>query len=68
MALQLVILYNLGRIRPKTLFPSHLRSIRAITAVENMELGTYHFTHGPKYDIFGDEAWDLCWELDRAKS
>ena len=27
--------------------PSHLRSIRAISAVESMEVGTYHFTQAP---------------------
>ena len=46
--------------------PSHLSSIRVILAVESMEVGTYHFTWGPKYDIdahmtaiFGGEAPDL---------
>jgi hypothetical protein len=28
--------------------PSHLRLIRAVLAVESMEVGTYHFTWGPK--------------------
>ena len=39
-----------------------------------MEVGTYHFTRGPKYDVdaymatlFGGGAWDLYWESGRAK-
>ncbi len=52
--------------------PSHLSSIHAISTVENMEVGFYHFTWGsqvlsPNYDmdvymatLFGGEAWDLC--------
>ena len=28
--------------------PSHLRSICAISTVESMEVGTYHFNRGPK--------------------
>ena len=31
--------------------PSHSRSIHAISAVETMEVGTYHFTHGPKSQV-----------------
>jgi hypothetical protein len=33
---------------PKSYISSHLRSMRAIPAVESMEAGTYHFTKGPK--------------------
>jgi hypothetical protein len=51
--------------------PSPMRSIRAILAVESMEVGTDHFTRvpspNPKYDmdaymatLFGVEARDLC--------
>ena len=32
----------------QVLVPSPLRSIRAISAVESMGVGTYHFTQGPK--------------------
>ena len=54
---------------PKSYVPSHLRSICAILAIESMEVGTFHFTHGskpvsPKYDmdsymatLFGYIAW-----------
>ena len=31
--------------------PSHLRPVRAISTVESMEVGTYHFTWGPKSQI-----------------
>ena len=31
--------------------PSHLRSICAISAVERMEVGTYHFKWGPKAQV-----------------
>ena len=33
---------------PKPLVPSHLRPICAILAVESIEVGTHHFTWGPK--------------------
>ena len=33
--------------RPKSWVPSHLRSICAISAIENMEIGTCHFTRAP---------------------
>jgi len=29
----------------------HLRSIRAISHIESMEVGIYHFTRSPKYNI-----------------
>jgi hypothetical protein len=32
---------------PRSQVPSHLRSIRAISTVEIMEVGTYHFKWGP---------------------
>lgn len=31
--------------------PSHLSSTHAISAVESMEGGAYHFTLDPKYDM-----------------
>ena len=55
--------------------PSHLMSINAISFVESMEVGTYHFTHGLKSLIpsmtwlstwqrfLEMRFWDLCWEL-----
>ena len=54
---------------PKSSAPIHLKSILAISAVESMELRTYHFTRAPKSQIpsmtwiatlFGDEACELC--------
>ena len=36
---------------PKSQVPVPLRSIYAISAVESVEVGTYHFTHGFKYDM-----------------
>jgi hypothetical protein len=67
--------------RPKYEVPSHLRSMYAMVAVQSMEVGTYHFTRGPKsqvpspnYDMDAymatlseGEARDLCWELGQAK-
>ena len=51
----------------QALSPSHLRSIHVISTIESMEVGTYHFKRGPKYDViaymatlFGGEAWDFC--------
>ena len=48
-------------------FQSHLTSICVISAIESMEVGTYHFTWGLKYDmdaymttLFGGGTWDLC--------
>ena len=32
----------------KSKVSSHLRSIHALLTIENMEVGTYHFTRGPK--------------------
>jgi hypothetical protein len=52
--------------------PSHMMSIHAISTVESMEVGTYHFTQGslipsPNYDMDADmvalckgKAWDQC--------
>jgi len=66
--------YGQVRTGPKSQVPSHLRSIHAILAIESMEVGTYHFTQGSKYDmdahmtLFGGEAWEMCWELGLAKS
>ena len=31
-----------------TQIPSHFRSIRAISTIDNIEVGSYHFTQGPK--------------------
>ena len=52
---------------PKSQGPSHLRLIGAISTIESMGVGTYHFTWGPKYDMdaymttfFGGEVKDLC--------
>jgi hypothetical protein len=57
---------------PKSQVPIHLRSIRAISIVESMEVETHHCTRGPKYErpsmtwmptwqmFFGGEAHDLC--------
>jgi hypothetical protein len=58
------------------LTPSHLRSIRAISTIESMKVGIYHFTRwGPKYDmdaymalLAGGEAWDLCCELSQEEA
>jgi hypothetical protein len=33
---------------PKSYVLSHLKSIRAISAVKSMDFDTYHCTHGPK--------------------
>ena len=45
------------------------------SAIESKEGGTHHFTRSPKYDmdacmatLFGRDAWDLYWEVGRAKS
>ena len=50
--------------------PSHLRSIPAVLAIESMEVGTYHFAHGPKYDmdahmttLFGDGGEGLVFKV-----
>jgi hypothetical protein len=60
-----------GPVRTRSQVPSHLRLIHAISTVESMEIGAYHFTQGPKslvpkYDTdaytttpFGGETWDL---------
>jgi hypothetical protein len=47
--------------------PSHLRSIRAISAVENVGVWDLPLHTGPKYDVdvyvatyFGGEACNLC--------
>ena len=49
--------------------PTHFKSIHASSAVESMEVGTYHFTRipRPKYNmdaymetLFESEPWDLC--------
>ena len=54
--------------------PSHMRSIRAISTVENIEVGTFHFTLGPKYDmnvymttLFGSEAYVESWVKQKAR-
>ena len=54
----------------KSQVPSHLRSIRAISAVERIIIGTYLLPNGvssSKYDmdvymttLFGGEIWDVC--------
>ena len=50
----------------QVLSPNSLEVIRAISAVESMKVGTYHFTPDSKYDMdaymptVGSEAWNLC--------
>ena len=57
-----------GPVHTRSQVPSHLRSIRAISAVESMEVGTYHFTRGtqvlsPNYDMDAYMATLLGGEL-----
>ena len=56
---------------PKPWVLVHLWSIRVISTVDSIEVGIFHFTHGPKHDmdayirtLFGGKARDLCWMLD----
>ena len=62
---------------PKSYVPIHLRSIYAISIVEGMEVGTYHFTHGPKpyvpnitwmptWQRFLEVRLKMCWESRQA--
>jgi hypothetical protein len=66
---------------PKSQVTSHLRSIRAISAVESIEVGKYNFTRGSKSCVPSMTTWmstwqhflerrlgGLCWELGQAKS
>ena len=41
--------------------PSHLMSINAISFVESMEVGTYHFTHGLK-SLIPSMTWLSTWQ------
>ena len=40
-----------GPVHTRSHVPSLLRSIRAILAVESLEVGTHHFTHAPKSQV-----------------
>jgi hypothetical protein len=64
---------------PKSCVSSHLTSVCAILAIESMEVGTFHFTHGsksvgPKYDmdsymatLFGYMAWNFTLRVKSSK-
>ena len=42
-------------------FPSHLRSIRAISIIESMKVGTYHFTQVSKSQV-PTMTWMTTWQ------
>ena len=46
---------------PKFKVPSHMRLIHAISTIESMEVGTYHFTRGPKSYV-PSMTWIFAWQ------
>ena len=74
--------WNLGESVPRAVHrgsevPSRLRPICAILAVQSMEVRIHHKSQvpSPKYAMSAymttlceGKAWDLCWELGRAKT